>query len=361
MQIAINTIKYAFRVLVRTVKNFTGDYCFRYSASLSFYTLFSIAPMVMVSVHAAGILASDIDFQGELIRQFTNLVGERGAEGVTVLIDTLEDEETTGFQLMIGTVVLAFSATNIFVQLQSAFNEIFSVVSSGRGWIKKILDRVISLGIILSLGLVMMVSLVIDSAVVLLQAWLIAMFPDIAVIFISLIQYLVLALLATAEIYALLHFLPDVHIPTKYKLRGCVFITLLLVFGKSAIGWYIGNSQFNELGGASASVIVLMLWIYYSSLIVFFGAELIKSMATIDNVVLRPKRYASKVESVLVEEKKQQKEENKELEKKEEAELAPSTDAANSAEPKADEMTVSKTAAARTDTNVPTSDTQKAS
>lgn len=320
----VKTLQYLFRILIRTVKNFASDYCFRYSAALSFYTLFSIAPMVMVSVYAAGILASDIDFQGELIRQFTNLVGERGAQGVTVLIDTLDDEETTGFQLLIGSGVLLFSATNIFVQLQSAFNEIFSVVSSGRGIIKKILDRIISLGIIVSLGLVMILSLVIDSAVVLLQNYLIATYPDIAVFFITLLQYLIIVVLATAEIYALLHFLPDVQLPVKYKLRGCVFITLLLVSGKSAISWYIGTSQFSELGGASSSVIVLMLWVYYSSLIVFFGAELIKSMAAVDEVVLRPKRYAAIVESVVVEEKKAQKNENAKLTSKEHEVLAPS-------------------------------------
>lgn len=308
----MKTVKYIFSVLIRTIRNFISDYCFRYSAALSFYTLFSIAPMVMISVHAAGIIAADIDFQGEIIRQFTGLVGEQGAQGVTVLIDTLEDEETTGFQLLIGTGVLLFSATNIFVQIQSAFNEIFSVVSSGRGVIKKILDRVISLGIIASLGLVMILSLVIDSAVVLLQNYLLATFPDLAVFFVSLIQYLVLVSLATIEIYALLHFLPDVHLPVKYKIRGCIFITLLLVFGKSTISWYIGNSQFSELGGASSSVIILMLWIYYSSLIVFLGAELIRAMAAIDDVVLRPKRYASKVESVVVEEKKKQAQENEE-------------------------------------------------
>lgn len=241
-------LQYVFRIFLRTVKNFTSDYCFRYAAALSFYTLFSIAPMVMISVYAAGILASDIDFQGELIRQFTNLVGERGAQGVTVLVQTLDDEETTGFQLLIGSAVLLFSATNIFVQLQSAFNEIFSVVSSGRGFIKKLLDRIISLGIVVSLGLVLILSLVIDSAVVLLQNYLVATYPDIAVVFITMVQYLILMLLATLEIYALLHFLPDVQLPIKYKLRGCIFITLALVSGKSIISWYIGNSQFSELG-----------------------------------------------------------------------------------------------------------------
>src|SRR5688500_10759666 len=99
----MNMPRYIFRVFVRTTKNFIGDYCFRYSAALSFYPLFSIAPMVMISVHAAGIIAMDIDFQGELIRQFSSLVGERGAQGIAVLLDTLEDEESSGFQLLFGT------------------------------------------------------------------------------------------------------------------------------------------------------------------------------------------------------------------------------------------------------------------
>ncbi|MES2607018.1 MAG: YihY/virulence factor BrkB family protein, partial [Pseudomonadota bacterium] len=166
------------------------------------------------------------------------------------------------------------------------------------GIIKLILDRLISLGIILSLGFIMIASLVIDSSIVLLQNWLVNRFPDIAVFFIGILQYVLLALLGTIEIYALLNFLPDVHLPRRYKVRGCAFIALLLIFGKSTISWYIGNSRIGELGGASASVLVLMLWIYYSSMIVFFGTELIKSMGVLDNVVLQPKRYAVRVKSV---------------------------------------------------------------
>ncbi|MEY4640171.1 MAG: hypothetical protein RLZZ227_165 [Pseudomonadota bacterium] len=297
----MSKLRYVARIIRLTISNFLGNNCLRHSAALSFYTLFSLAPMVMVSVQVASLFAAEVDFERELVAQFGNLVGERGAEGVTVLIDTLEETDASRFQLLIGAVLLMFSATSIFVQLQEAFNEIFSVIASGRGFIKKALDRLISLGIILSLGLVMILSLVIDSSVVLLHKWLSGAFPELAVIFINALQYTVLGLLATLEIYALLNFLPDVHIPREYKVRGCALITLLLVFGKSTIGWYIGSSSLGEIGGASASVIVLMLWIYYSSMIVFLGAEFIKSMAIVDNVVLQPKRYAVRVQSVIVE------------------------------------------------------------
>jgi membrane protein len=297
----MSKLRYGARVARLTIGNFLGDACLRDAAALSFYTLFSLAPVVMVSVQVASLFAAGVDFEQELVQQFTNLVGERGAEGVQVLLDTLRQEDASGLRLLVGALVLLFSATNIFVNLQDAFNGIFSVIPSGRSVIKKVLDRLISLGIILSLGLVMIMSLVIDSTVVLLQRWLTEAFPDLAVYVISAIQYLVLAFLATAEIYALLHFLPDVHLSRRYKLRGCALIALALLFGKSTIGWYIGNSSFGELGGAAASVIVLMLWIYYSSMIVFLGAEFIKAMAIADNVALHPKHYAVKVQSVIVE------------------------------------------------------------
>jgi membrane protein len=303
----MNAVSYCFRVLWLSIKNFLSDSCFRHSATLSFYTLFSLAPMALISVQVASLFAADIDFERELVQQFTELVGPQGAAGVTVLLENLENEETTRFRLIIGAFVLMFSATNIFVQIQEAFNQIFCVKSSGRGIVKKALDRLVSLGIILSLGLVMILSLVVDSAIVLLQNWLSTSFPGMAVFFIGLIQYVVLALLGTVELYALLHFLPDVHLPVRYKVRGCAIIALLLVCGKSAISGYISTNQLSELGGAAASVVVLMLWIYYSSAILFFGAETIRSMAAIDKIPLIPKRYAVKVKSVVVEEENQAK------------------------------------------------------
>lgn len=294
---------YSWEVLKAAVRNFMADNCFRYAAALSFYALFSIAPMVLISVHIAGLVAYNVDFQQEITQQFTQLVGPQGAQGITVLLDNLEQENSSTFQLVAGALVLLFSATNIFVQLQDAFNEIFSVkAAEGKGLITKILDRLISLGVILSLGFILIVSLVIDSAIVLMQQFLTAAFPDLAVVLIGTIQYLILAALAMLETYALLHYLPDVTIKKSYKVTGTVIIAVLMLMGKTTISWYIGNSRFSELGGATASVIVLMLWIYYSSLIVFFGAEVIKARGQVDGIVFPPRRYAVRVETVTVSE-----------------------------------------------------------
>ncbi len=294
-------LRYAWKVLKKGAAGFDSDNCFRYSAALSFYTLFSIAPIVLISVYTAGLFA-DFNLQKEVTEQFSKLVGEKGAQGIEVLLESLQDQQQSYFQLIVGVVVLLFSATNIFIQMQGAFNEIYSVrPRQGRGLLKQVLARLISLGMIVSLGFVMIISLVLDSIIMTFKSYLESYFNNTAVLIIAITQNLVMMGLVWSVIFALFHFLPDVKIRKSFKLKGSFIITLLLFIGKFAIGWYIGNSHFNELGGASASIIILMLWVFYSSLIMFFGAELIKGMAKVSGVEFPASGYAVKVKSVKVE------------------------------------------------------------
>ncbi|MBO6761512.1 MAG: YihY/virulence factor BrkB family protein, partial [Roseivirga sp.] len=99
-------------------------------------------------------------------------------------------------------------------------------------------------------------------------------------------------------IYSLIRFLPDVVIPKRFIFKGSLITALLLLVGKFGIGWYIGNSNFSKLGGASSGVIILMLWVYYSSVILFFGGELIKAMAKVSDVYIRSTRYAKRIKYV---------------------------------------------------------------
>lgn len=294
-------VGYLFKVAKRTIQGLMRDYCFRYSAALSFYALFSIAPMIFLSIYVAGLLATDVDFQQQVTQQFSQLIGERGANGIDVLMNTLDHQEESRLQLITGIAVLVFSATNIFVQIQLAFNDIYGVrAKTGVGFVKQLLDRLISLGIILSLGFLLIISLVLDSVVFSLNNYLLAILNDVAVVVAAITQYILLIALVFGVIYSLFHFLPDVTLPKRYKIRGSFAITAMLLVGKFGISQYIASSNLSELGGASASVIVLMLWVYYSSIILFLGAELIKAMAEIDGKVLHPRRYATRVKTVVV-------------------------------------------------------------
>ena len=299
----LKAINYTFQIAKHAVLGLFEDKCFRSSAALSFYALFSIAPIVYLAVYVASMFAADIDFQQKIIEQFSLVVGDKAAGGITVLLETLGEESQSKFQLIGGMVILAFSATNIFIQIQNTFNDIYKVQPrAGVNLIKQVLDRVISLGIILSLGFLLIVSFVLDSVVIAFRDYLFDFFNNAAVIVIQLTQILMLIGLVSAVIYAMFQFLPDVHLPKKYKISGSLLVAFMLLLGKYAISIYIGSSKLNELGGASASVILLMLWIYYTSLILFLGAEVIKGMAKVDGCFLQPRRYATKVDLVVVSE-----------------------------------------------------------
>ncbi len=295
-------LKYLWRVTRKAGVRFDTDNCYRFSAALSFYTLFSIAPIILISIYVAGLFARDVDFQELMTSQFSRLVGHSGAEGIGVLLDSLQYQDRSKFQLIIGIFVLLFSATNIFIQLQGSFNEIFKVKPKENAGIKKIFrDRLTSLGLILSLGFIMLISLVLDSMVMGFRNWLEAAHSDIAVDLITVGETLILASLTFSVIFALYRFLPDVKIPRRYLLWSALVATTLMLLGKFGINWYISSSHFNDLGGASASIIILMLWVYYSSYILFFGAELIGAMAAIAGYEFRTSHYAARVKTVRIE------------------------------------------------------------
>ena len=168
----------------------------------------------------------------------------------------------------------------------------------GKGFKKLVIDRLISLGMVLSLGFIMIISLILDSLVVAFVDFLSESFDTLSVAMALAAQYSLILLLVYGVIYALIRFLPDVVIPKKFIFRGSLITALLLIIGKFGIGWYIGSSNFSQLGGASSGIIILMLWVYYSSVILFFGGELIKAMAKVNEVYIRATRYAKRIKYV---------------------------------------------------------------
>lgn len=306
----LSKVKYIWEVIKDAVTGFNNDNCFRFSAALSFYTLFSIAPVVMIAIYIAGLFADDAMIREEISNQFSALIGERGAEGIMVLMETLRREEQSFFAIVISIGVLIFSATNIFVQIQTSFNEIFKVtVREGKGVVKLIIDRLVSLGMILSLGFVLIISLVLDAVVVGFMDSLSQRFSSLSIGLATLVEYILMLSIITGFIMALFRVLPDVHIKKKYLFRSSLLTALLLIIGKFGISWYIGNSNLSDLGGASSSVIILMLWVYYSSLILFIGAEVLRAQFSVGDYEIRPKRYAVRVDTVIL--KKQESKEEK--------------------------------------------------
>jgi membrane protein len=158
------------------------------------------------------------------------------------------------------------------------------------------------LGMILSLGFIMIISLVLDALVVGFINRLSNRFSEMSIGFAALAEYTIMLAIVTGVIAALFKLLPDVVIYRKYLWRSAFITTILLLIGKFGIGWYIGNSNLSQLGGASSSVIILMLWVYYTSLILFIGAELIRAQLSVGDKEITPKSYAVRIEPVKIKE-----------------------------------------------------------
>ncbi len=299
-------LKYVWKVLKKAIAGFNSDNCFLYSAALSFYTLFSIAPVVLITVYTAGLFVDDVTIRNEVIGQFRRLMGEDGAEGVKVLINTLQRDDQNFWAVVVGIVILIITATNIFIQIQNSFDFIFRVrPAEGKGFIKNLWDRAISLGMILSLGFAMIISLIIDSLIVTTTKFLVSDFKELSAVLIGIGENIVILGIVYLVVYSLFRFLADVKVKRSFLWKGSLVITVLLLIGKFAIGWYIANSNFSELAGASASVIILMLWVYYSSFILFFGAELIRAQSEVSGVPIEAGRYASRIKYVEIDKKDQ--------------------------------------------------------
>src|SRR5690554_4549820 len=256
------------RVILNSVTSFIEDRCFQYSAAVSFYTLFSLAPIVSILIYVAGIFADDAAVTEELHFYLSQFFSQESVEGVMLLVETLQSTGKNLISLIVGIAILVFSATNLFIQIKDSFNEILKVKpKEGKGFIKALVDRGISFGMIIFLGLGLILSLLIDSILITFFDFLSTYFDTSNLVFAGIGGNLITLLIVFIAVLLMFYFLPDVSIKRRLLIKGSLITAFLLFLGKFIVGWIIANSSFNELTGASASIIILMLWIYYSSMI----------------------------------------------------------------------------------------------
>lgn len=304
-------LKHTFQLIAQAISDFIDDNGFMYSAAVSFYTLFSLAPIVLISVYVSGFFVEDKSVMMELSEFLTATIGQESTDAVMLLIETTQTDSQNIFFLIISILFLIISATTVFVQFKDSFNRIFKVrPHSDVGFIKIIIDRLIAFGMIVLLGFSMVASLILDSLLAGLSHLLLANFESAQLFMVSVGNNVLTLALIFFAVLTTFYFLPDVKIRRKPLLIGSFITTLLLVTGKFGVGMIIGNSSLNQLSGASSSVIILMLWVYYSSIIIFFGIELVKTLAEAWEGEIKAGKYAQKLK--LVEMSEQEKESKKE-------------------------------------------------
>ncbi|MGN8225687.1 YihY/virulence factor BrkB family protein [Gracilimonas sp. BCB1] len=292
-------LKRTAEIALNAINSFIEDNCFQYSAAVSFYTLFSLAPIVMIAVFVAGFFIGDVSVMRELTNFLEKNIGQSSSEAVMLLVETIQTDSRNILYLFLSIAFLIISATTVFIQFKDSFNRILNVVAKPEiGFSKVLIDRVMAFGMIMLLGIAMIFSLILDSTLVWLFELLLSSFETAQIYLIGLGSNLLTLVMVFFAVLMMYYSLPDAKVRWRPLLIGSLITTLLLAIGKFGVGMIIGNSSLNQLSGASSSIIILMLWVYYSSIIIFFGIELVKALAEYGEGEIKAGRFARKIKMV---------------------------------------------------------------
>ena len=267
------SFKLIWKLLVETGDQFIDDKGLKMAAALSYYAAFSVGPLLMIVISIAGIVFGEDAARGEISRQITYLVGPDSAEMIESIIKGASNKTTGIIAGIVSIIFLILGSVGVFLELQESLNIIWGVeLKPGRGLWGFIKNRLISFSMVIATGFLMMVSLLINSIIYLLYNYVNTYFDNIlpASEAINIISSFIIITLLFAMIFK---YLPDVIISWNYVWFGAVLTSILFAIGKYFIGLYLGNSTFSSTYGAAASLMIMFIWIYYSGIILFFGAE----------------------------------------------------------------------------------------
>lgn len=266
----------------------------RLGASLAYYTLFAIAPILLVATAIAGAVFGEEAVRGEIVGQLDSLVGREGALAVQSLLEGASQRRAGAIATVIGAVTFLVAATGAFLELQVALNTIWRVkVKEGVNLRAFLVDRLRSFGLVVAVGFLLLVSLAVTAALAALNAWLSQLSPEVPLLWSAL--GIVVSIVVTTGLFALLfRFLPDVRLHWRDVMTGALVTAVLFAIGQQLIGLYLGQSSMASSYGAAGSMMVLLLWVYYSCQILLFGAEFTRVYAQSRGVKPKPESFAEK-------------------------------------------------------------------
>lgn len=265
------------RIIQRVVKDFSADDVMSMSAALAFYTALSLAPLVVLVLTIGGLIWSAAEVQEELVRQASELVGKSGGDVVKTILRAAAKQDQKGLSAIVAFGGLIFGATTVFAQLQSSLNTVWNVQAKpkeGLGGVWAFLrKRLLSLGMVLAMAFLLLVSLIASTVLAYASSsWRIDL-PGADAIW-SVVTFAVTFAVFSGIFAAMHRFLPDVRITWRDAVIGGVITAALFTIGKELLGLYLGKASVASSYGAAGSLFVVLLWVNYSSLILFVGAEI---------------------------------------------------------------------------------------
>jgi membrane protein len=281
-----------FGIFKEAFKHWREDKAQRLAAALSYYTLFSLAPSLIIIVGLVGLIVDQRRVETEVVHQVEDLLGAGGAGLVQRMLAERTDWNNSLVATGVGVATLLFGASGVFAQLQSALNSIWGVRAKPHLGMRNFLRRrVFAFAMLLMVGFMLTFSVVLSTWLVLIDDWFRAVMPELHLIFN--VGNVVISFAVTTLLFALLFkIMPDVTIRWHDIWVGSAVTALLFSLGKWGIGLYLGSSAVTNTFGASGAVVALLVWVYYSAQIVLFGAEFIKIFATQRGRAVLPASHA---------------------------------------------------------------------
>lgn len=285
-----------FQLFKVSVNEFLDDNCIKLSASLSYFTIFSIPPLAILIISSAGYFFGEEAVRGEFFSQIQNLVGEKAALQIQEAIKNIKLSNNLNLATIIGAVTLLFSASGIFAEIQSSINYIWELKPKPKkGIMRFVVNRLLSFSMIGALGFVLLVSLIVNSTIDYLYDHLESFFRTDTLFLATWINSAVILIIVSIIFGFIFKTLPDGKLGWKETLIGSGFTALLFMIGKWAIGLYLGNSDKMNLYGAAGSILVILVWVYYSAIILYFGAVFTKNYSEMYGKPIQPNDYTVRV------------------------------------------------------------------
>lgn len=285
--------KPVIKIAKGTLVGFIDDKGLKLSASLAYYTIFALGPLLLLLISLAGIFLGKDAIRGKVFEELRGLIGSSAALQIQDMIKAIELSGKSTIAFIIGIVTLIIGATSVFAEIQDSVNVIWKVKAKPKkGWLKLLIDRLRSSSLIISLGFLLVVSLLVNGAMMALTDRLANIWPSITLLLANIINVVVSFLVITVLFGAIFKVLPDVKIQWKDVRAGAFFTACLFMLGRFVIGFYISASNTGSAFGAAGSVIVILIWVYYTAAILYMGAEFTQAYAAHKGRIIEPAEFA---------------------------------------------------------------------
>ncbi|MCM8570218.1 YihY/virulence factor BrkB family protein [Gramella jeungdoensis] len=286
-----NSIKIFFKLLKKSYISWNKNEPYARSATIAYYALFSLPSLLIIVVSIAGYFFGREAVRGRLMGEISGFIGQETADAIENMIENAALSQESTWAVVFGLAILVFGATGVFFQLKIAMNNIWNVAAKRTNFLRLVLDRVISLGMVLVLGLLLLIALVVSAVLRLIADKIEQFLPNITEVVVFIANYALSFFFITTLFAMIFKLLPDIKIRLRTTYMGAALTTILFLIGEFVISFYFGKSEPASVYGGASSVVLILLWVYYTCLILFFGAEFTVQYALLKKEKVEPNRF----------------------------------------------------------------------